>query len=352
MPPKTPPSLLAVARLAGVSTATVSRALSGHPLLNPATIGRIRAIATRVGYRANPLLSDLMRRVRQRGRLHNLGTIAYLTFHDSATGWRTNPTYRDFHEGARRRASELGFEIELIWAREPNLRARRLSHILRSRNIAGVIVGPRPAPITPDIVDWSQLAAAVVGMPCAGLPLHRAGSHHLNNMEKLLAALSDRGYRRPGLALLPIQAHAVDRGWLAAWEYFQHSLPLSRRVPRLNLKAPAERTFVRWYRRHRPDVVIGLEDDLIEWLERLGRHVPKDVGFARLSRPLDTGSPAGIHQCPVAIGAAAVDLVVNQVLSQERGLPLVPRTLLIEGQWMDGWTARTAPGSPARETKV
>lgn len=345
MPLKPTPTLLTVARLADVSTATVSRALSGHPLLNPATIERIRAVAARVGYRTNPLLSDLMRRVRQRGRLHNLGTIAYLTFHDTAAGWRTNPTYRDFHEGARRRAADLGFEVELIWAREPNLRARRLSQILKSRNITGVIVGPRPVPIAPELVDWSQLAAAVVGMPFAGLRLHRAGSHHLRNMEQALAALTARGYRRPGLALLPTQAHTADRGWLAAWEFFQQSLPPRRRVPLLTLKAPAEKAFAHWWRRHRPDVVIGLEDECIGWLERLGRRVPQDVGYARLSRPLDPGSPAGVHQFPLAIGAAAVDLVANQILSQERGLPATPRTLLIEGAWLDGWTMR-AGGPP------
>jgi LacI family transcriptional regulator len=347
MPAKPLPTLQTVARLAGVSPSTVSRALRGHRLLNPETVGRIQAIAVRVGYHANPILSDLMRRVRRRGQLQNLGTIAYLTFHESASAWRENSTYREFHEGAKRRAEELGFALGLIWAREPHLQSHRLTQILRTRGINGVIIGPRPGPVPVDILEWSHFSLAVLGVPLRGMQLHRAGSYHLNNMERLLAALTARGYQRPGLVLHAVQASATDHGWLAAWQYHQHELPAARRVPLLTLQPPMEKNFARWYQRHRPDVVIGLEDRCLGWLERLGVKVPRDVGFARLSRPRLGELPAGIHQFPAAIGAAAVDLVANQIFSNERGVPATSRALLIEGEWIDGWSARARRGDAA-----
>lgn len=340
MAPKSAPTLRTVARLAEVSTSTVSRALHSHPLLNPETTARIRAIAARVGYRANPLISDVMRRVRRRGQLHDLGTIAYLTFHSTPTGWRENSTYEGFFAGARQRASELGFNLEPVWAGEPHLSARRLAQILRTRGITGVIIGPRPSGYVATLPDWSQFSVAVVGMPLPGALLHRAGSHHLQSMERLLAALAARGYRRPGLALRTAQMPPTDRGWLAAWEFHASRQPASRRVPVLELPTLSTDRFARWFRRHRPDVVVGLEEEFLPWLAALGKNVPADVGFARLSRPLDGTGPSGIHQFPVALGSAAVDLVTNQIFSHEQGVPTTPRMLLIEGRWVDGSTTR------------
>lgn len=340
MPAKSGSTLQSLARLAGVSPSTVSRALRGHPLLNPATIARIRAIAARVGYRANPLISDVMRRVRHRGQLRGLGTLAYLTFHDAPDAWRDNATYRAFHAGATRRAAELGFRLETHWARQPHLSTRRLTEILRARGIAGVIVGPRPSPLAGTFLEWSHFSAAVVGMPLHQLSLHRAGSFHTRNIELVLTALAARGYRRPGLALLDVQAHTTDPGWLAGWSFYQQSLPPARRVPLLVLPTLVERPFAAWWRRHQPDVVIGLEDDFVSWLRRLGQDVPADVGFARLSRPAAGRAPAGLHQFPEEIGAASVDLVTTQIFTGTLGVPANPRTLLIAGEWRDGWTAR------------
>lgn len=343
MPAKSGPSLHSLARLAGVSPSTVSRALRGHPLLNAETIARIRALAAREGYRANPLISDVMRRVRQRGRLRDLGTLAYLTYHPTADGWKDNLTYRDFHAGALRRAGDLGFGLETIWAVEPHLTPRRLTEILRSRGIAGVVVGPRPAQSLTRFPEWSHFSAAIVGVPVPGVMHHRAGSAHLRNMELLFAALVARGYRRPGLALHTTQASTTDRGWQAGWHDWQQQLPPAQRVPILIMPELSERAFGTWWRRHRPDIVIGLHDEFCHWLERLGQRVPADVGFARLSRPApDFPGHAGIHQFPSAIGAASVDLVTTQIFSGERGLPTIPRSLLISGQWCDGWSARAA----------
>ena len=341
MPPKSLPTLQTVAKLAGVSPSTVSRALRGHRLLNEETVERIRAVAERVGYHANPIISDLMRRVRSRGRLQNLGTIAYLTLHPTATAWRENTTYLEFHEGARRRAAELGFGLELIWAAQPELHARRLTQILKSRGIAGAIIGPRPGPIAPDILEWSQFSVAALGMPLLGVGLHRAGSYHVNNMERLLAALAARGYSRPGLALMSVQVSAADRGWLAAWELHQREVPALQRVPWLMLEGLSEEKFTTWFKRHRPDVVVGLQDEFAAWIRKTGVAIPREVGFARLSRPLTGDHAAGLHQFPGAIGAAAVDLVANQIFSNERGVPASPRALLIEGAWVDGWSARS-----------
>lgn len=44
-----------------------------------------------------------------------------------------------------------------------------------------------------------------------------------------------------------------------------------------------------------------------------------------------------------AVAAAGIDLVVHQLYHNERGLPLHPHTVLIQGAWMDGTTVRGLP---------
>ena len=48
---------------------------------------------------------------------------------------------------------------------------------------------------------------------------------------------------------------------------------------------------------------------------------------------------AGIDQNNEQVGAAAVDLVVEQLHGNSYGLPEIPKTVLIEGRWITGTTA-------------
>jgi LacI family transcriptional regulator len=50
---------------------------------------------------------------------------------------------------------------------------------------------------------------------------------------------------------------------------------------------------------------------------------------------------AGIHQRREHIAAAAVDLVVAQLSMHERGIPEVPRHIMIPPQWVEGPSVRS-----------
>ena len=60
MLPQKPVTLAEIARRAGVSVMTVSRALRKQSNISPQTQKRIQVIADELGYRPNPLVSALM----------------------------------------------------------------------------------------------------------------------------------------------------------------------------------------------------------------------------------------------------------------------------------------------------
>lgn len=342
----TRPTLHDVARSAGVSPSTASRALRGSAAIAPSTCARVQAAAGALGYEASPIISDVMRWARSRGRPARLGTIAYLTFHDTRTAWRSNPTYDAFFEGAKEQAALLGFWLEPVWAAEPGLNARRLTEILHARTITGVVVGPRPYLPCAPILDWAPFYSASVGVPLPGVGLPQASSHHLRSMERLINALTGLGYRRIGLAVHRSLVPKTDHGWLAAFALHQQNLPPEERIPPLTPASWHEAVMANWLEQYQPDVVIGQRaDDVLPQLMRLGLRVPDDIGFALLSRPTAPDAPAGIDQRPQLIGAAAVDLIAHQFFTGEPGLPKSPRFILIEGEWNAGPTVRavTAP---------
>ncbi|HWA08614.1 MAG TPA: LacI family DNA-binding transcriptional regulator [Opitutaceae bacterium] len=336
--PRSAPTLAEIARTAGVSKSTASRALRSHPALSAATTGRVRRVAASLGYRHSPLLGEVMRRIRVRGHFKELGQIAYLTFDTTAAGWRQQLTFRQFFDGAGQRAAQLGLQLQPFWMREPGLAPARATDILEARGVAGLIVGPTTGWTQTPELDWSRFCAVKIGTPFPDLPLPCAVHHHFGGMTRALAELARRGYRRPGLVLRDYQEAKTGGAWSAPFFRQLAERPAAERVPPLWLAELSPKKFSTWFRRHRPDVVLGQGNDLLAWLKQLGRRVPADVGFVDLDRC--TPDRAGIDQRSPAIGAAAVDLLVNRLLNHDRGLPATMSTLLVEGVWIDGPTVK------------
>src|SRR5882724_4094007 len=103
MPHRAHPSkivtMATIAREAGVSLMTVSRALRGHLSVRPKTGDRIRLLAEKLGYRPDPKVSRLMGYLR-RGRLAGPETIAWITSSATREGWRDVPYMAQLFSGA------------------------------------------------------------------------------------------------------------------------------------------------------------------------------------------------------------------------------------------------------------
>jgi LacI family transcriptional regulator len=335
-----------IARAANVSQSTVSRALRNHPALPPATCLRIQALARRLGYTPNPLVSSVFAQLRRRQGGPQLGTLAFLTAHATRDVWRQPGTYRDFFLGARERAAQQGFSVEAHWAAEPGMTGPRLNAILKARGILGVIVSTRDAEQQAFNLTWDQFALVRIGLSERVLPLHCTVNHQSHTVRLVAEQLAARGYQRIGIALSRWQVDVTDQSWLAGYLVWQQSQPAGRRVPVHLAPLLSEETFLSWFKRHRPDAVISVNPDVVSWLRATGLGLPDAVGAAVLDWHEHYGDIAGADQNSRLVGAAGVDILLGQLRRNERGLPENPRTTLIESTWREGATVRPNPALP------
>ena len=330
-----------IAAKAGVSPMTVSRALRNHKVASE-TRERIQKIADELGYRPHPLVSTLMsyRRAINPVRLHLC--LAFVTNFPTRDGWKNLQMYQDFFQGASDQADKHGYRIEEFWLREPGMTSERLCEIFHYRRIDGLLIAPLPVAHGHLRLDWSKFASVTFTYTLARPILHRVVNHQFRSMRSAIRHLKKLGYRRMGLAMPASLDRRVDNLWLGSFLVEQDGFKPKDRVPLclLNDKEWNETQFSHWFKKHQPDVVISQQPKVIEWLKALGKRVPEDVGFVHMNCPDMSTKYAGIYQNGPLIGRAAVDFLVGMLQRNDRGIPTVPHTILIDGTWIDGATVR------------
>ncbi len=324
-----------VAREAGCSASTVSRALSSHASIPASTRERIVRIAGELGYKCNPIFSEMMSSIRS-GSLSGRATFAYLNNESTEFGWRTIPTFRGIVEGVRQRAAELGFEIDIIWTRAKGITARRLTKILLARGIHGIIVGPSSYGRGHMTLEWENFSSIILGHSIFEPRLHRVVNNQKQTVEFALRKARSKGYRRPGLFLSRWQDVRCDLNFTAG--YYAVSAGKLPVIPPLLFDGMNKGNTQAWLKKFRPDVLLGSGIESLQFLQSLDPGIGLTKGYVDLDLFEPDGSVAGIVQNHPIVGAVAVDLLIQMVSHSEKGVPKFPKLVLIEGTWTEGAT--------------
>ena len=97
-----------------------------------------------------------------------------------------------------------------------------------------------------------------------------------------------------------------------------------------------EKALQKWYKKYTPDVIISSDLNIVGPLHDLGLNFPDDVGLVTLSRYEAKAGIAGIDQNASALGAAAVEQLVQLMYYNDRGVPDMPRVIQIPSTWGKG----------------
>ncbi len=342
-----------VANAAGVGKATVSLALRDDPRLRPETRKRIQELAEKMGYRTNATVANLMAQLRASKTPKYQATLGFINASPYRDAFSGLPTFRDWITGCKRRAAQLGYGLDEFWLNEPGLTPARLTRILESRGIRGLVFcgildhDAMPAEFAP---LWTNCASVVVGIRTSTPPLHFVCNDQYTTAKSAVFELLKLGYQRPGLVMIPRVDEIVDCRFSAGFWAGQLEIPEAKRAPIAHLNESDQSGFRAWFTKHQPDVVVCIHTEVKRWLDNLGARVPEHVGLAHLDRTPDMTDWAGMQQNNDLVGAAAVDMLIGQLHRNESGLPKFTKSMFIQSTWITSGSVR--PQTPTKKRKT
>ncbi len=335
-------TLAQIAKRAKVSVMTVSRSLRRQPGVSVEMAAKIRRIAEAMGYRPNPLVQALMVQLRAGHSTASAEVIGLLLPQSNDAAWGRQEWIRRAIQGATKRAGQAGFRLEIFKWQAAEVSDQRIDQILKARGIRGVVVAPLPDPGMDLRLDWSQYASAAIGASLQQPRLHRVRHHAFHSVQLAVRKLREAGCLRIGLAQSSLSAARAADLWQAGYsEATRDYSDRARRELYFQPVALEENSFIHWVRSSRPDGILLQDHRWVTWLQAAKLRVPQDVAIAHLNCTSDLPDVAGIDQEFEWIGAATVDVVVEQLHLGEHGIPPRPKDVLLEGFWRTGRTVAT-----------
>jgi LacI family transcriptional regulator len=172
-----------VAELAQVSTATVSRALSGAKPVSPAVADQVRRAAAELGYAGNGIASAL-----RRSRTDTVGMLVPSI---------TNPFFAGLVEHVEHALQDAGRQLFLCSSRsDPDLEAQRLRSLV-ARQVDGIVISPVHGSMSTPAVQWAaaELPLVQVDRYVTGVDSHWVGVDDDAALDLIMTHLAGRGVR-------------------------------------------------------------------------------------------------------------------------------------------------------------
>lgn len=328
------PSIRQIALETGFSTATVSMALRDCGRMAEATRRKIREAAEEMGYRPQPIVAKAFSMVRQPKEAWYRETLAYVTEYpmESAPRYQT-----EIFQAAVQRARSRGYRVEPFQASGRPADHRRLSRILQSRGIRGLVILPRVEYAQPRLyLDWKKFAGVEIGRTLRSPRfLHRIERPIYYELNEAFHFLKRAGFRRIGMAVEPAEDKNRIGIYSAANLLFQERLPPPLRIPPLSSAGPwKEKSFRTWMARYKPDVILIHSTDPLHWLRRMKMRVPEDVSVfcSNVQDPFLAGMEANL----VKLGESSIEMLSLLLEGDEIGPSPQPRCWLVPDQWWKG----------------
>jgi DNA-binding LacI/PurR family transcriptional regulator len=321
-----------VARVAGVSTQTISRVLNNRSDVSKETRSRVQQVIAALGYSPNVFARNL-----SRGRSNTLGVIGYgLVYYGSSS----------VLTGIESKANELGFSLtlSLIDRVEPS-RVERILYDLLSRRVEGIIWA---VPGDVSALSWLDEKFSRVQTPLVYINKGSNGSDQVtaldNRMGGKLATehLLQQGYQRIGIITGPCswwEAQERLNGWREVVDTAGYS-DIDSLIVEGDWNAPSGDVGLHALLDRNPemDAVFSSNDQMalgaLQAARRLGLCIPEDLGIvgfddipeaAYFYPPLTT-----VRQDTRKLGAMAVERINTLIQAKHEGETIEPSTSWLE----------------------
>lgn len=315
-----------VARVAGVSTQTVSRVLNNRPDVSPTTRTRIQDVIRELGYAPNVFARNL-----SRGRGNTIGVVGYGLFYYGSSNVLT---------GIEGKAYKLGYSLtlSLLDRIEPS-RVDSILYDLLSRRVEGIIWA---VPGFMDTFEFLDEKISNLQVPLVYINRGSNGSDFAAALDNRLGGrlavdhLTDQGYKRVGIITGP-QNWWEARERLASWRGVVEALGYSNidgLIVEGDWNPPSGDVGLHRLLDQDPDVdaVFVSNDQMalgaLQAARRLGLKVPQDLGIVGFDDIPEAAyfypSLTTVRQNTRNLGTLAVERINELIQAQREGETLEP----------------------------
>lgn len=311
----------------GVSVATVSLSLKDDARITAAVRERVKALAARRGYHADPVVAEGLSRARRRD------------FHRDTVAWlldrrpEEQPWLERLFSAGAERGRVLGYRVE-FWPLDVGdpVAVRRATRAWRARGIRGVVAGPFGRTLSDPPLPWDDFSWVAIGHSLISPALHRVGRDYDKDIAHALDRLHARGCRRPGFVDDPAVHHLMKLPLLRAALVYYHERFAEFPEPFCGVDPARPGAFADWYARSRPDsLVLGLGfKGRLPAIHDIVGHLPQ----VEISPPYENGnSPEGFIPNYAGMGGSAIGMLHRLLTENERGVPPHEQTVVVSSGW-------------------
>ena len=302
-----------VADMAQVSRMTVCRVIHGSGLVAAATQERVRIAIRRLKYRPDPALSALAAYRTNRGGTQHGSMLAFL----DCDGSEYSQLVLD---GARREAELLGYGVAYFRLKPDPASQARLSRLLYSRGIRGVMFGPSEVAWEFSGWTWPHFVPVSLGAIHHRPAMNAVCMDYFDASSSAVSYLRQMGCRRLAFIVSPdLQSRTADR-WIGG---FATMLVDGEGV--VYRGKDFKNSLRRWVRYHQPDGIITIHRAAWDVLRPMGKRFVFLNSFECPDRvdyvSLDTRR----------IGSEGVRLLHHHLLRRDFGLPSEAKMLSLQG---------------------
>ncbi len=355
-------SIKDIARIAGVSHSTVSRALRYSPMVNAETAESIRRIAADLGYTPSAIARGLVQ-----GRTHSLGVVVSRIAH---------PFMAEVIEAVGGRAQEDGYNLIVVGAGDPQHEVAAV-RMLRERRVDGIFVqASRVGEQYTSLLDEIGVPIVLINNQAGGRALYSVACDHEAGARLAVCHLIARGHARVGHLPGPTGAAAAEerqRGWAEAMREAGLALDAALLAPPPTTAwtpEEGEAQVLDLLHRPAPPTAIFCYNDIaaigaLRAARSVGRRVPDDlsiVGFDDILLAGFTDPPlTTVAQPKEALGQTAVEIMLALIEEKDKGQRAreADRDLWDDelpppddGQWLTGAAGRIAAIADAHGGKM
>ena len=269
-------TIIDIAREAGKSYTTVSRALSDHPRISLATKERIRETAARLGYSPNMMARSLVEK-----RTHTIGLIATEL---------SNPVRSELIEALRQQVCASGYQLLVSGYQDEDELSSRIRDMM-GRQVDGLIVG-KIAGALEEKDFWPDLESALK-QDIALVAFSRATSSHIDclciDYVAMARTLTEHFIHQHGFRsvwYLGVDSRTVrQRGYFAAMR--AAGLDSAKRqflLPARDMQTARDAICELLQREKKPEAILCHNDiiaiGVMNGLRKCGYRVPEDIAVA------------------------------------------------------------------------